>query len=278
MANHIVVRKERGNAMSEGIDLMAERTVPWTELGDATLLPDCQQLHYVIVDYGIGGESKAYAQLMEVNKRLPGVTAELVQARDFTYTYKAQLYASERNWMLTHIIGTINWHGHGAWITSDTGHLVAWHGGAGDRGWCAPQDPGVVYTTDPDDPQIASSYRHLRGLAEVLANGSPLDYPSRLFIAEDTCDPREFTRFVKRIKELVKKHDIKIVLKPYDQMILKPSGCQSDVFIGLEKDRERHQTILNTERSKMRGEIKGGPKKPLEGLKGDRGCCRRTQR
>lgn len=283
MVNHNDVRKERGNAMTADTNkagpFAGMETVAWADVmwDDKLQRGTGEPLHFVIVDYGIGGEAKAYAQLMEVNKSLPQVTAELVPARDFTHKYKAQLYASDRRWGLVHIRGTLCWYGHGAWITPTDGNLIAWHGGAGDRGWCAPQDPGMVYTTDPNDPQIANSYSYLRGLAEVLEKGSPLDYPKRIFIADDTCDSRELGQLVKRVKELVKEHDIKIVLRQYGQMIMKVSGDRSDVFIGLEKDRQYHETLLNTERAKMRGEIKSGPKKPLEGIKGDRGCCGRTR-
>jgi len=254
------------------------RTVPWAEQSDQNLLcRNGEPMHYVIVDYGIGGEAKAYAELMEINKRLPTVTAELVQARDFTHAYKAQLYASERNWILVHICNTLAWRGHGMWITRHTGDIVAYHGGSGDKGWCAPMDPGMVYSNDYANPQL-SKHSFIKGLEETLEHGSPLDYPKQIFVAENTTDDKDFRKFVDRIKTLVKQYDIKVILKPYEQLIMQAPDTWSNVFLGLEKDRAQHESILQIMSLKVRKEIKNGPKKPLEGLKGDTGYHGRSRR
>lgn len=256
-------------------------TVAWTDIMYDKLQRDVGlPLHFVIVDYGIGGEAKAYAQLMEVNKSLPQVTAELVSARDFTHEYKAQLYASDRSWGLVHIRGTLRWYGHGAWITPTDGNLIAWHGGAGDKGWCPPQDPGMVYSNDYTNPQL-SKHNFLKGLEEILEHGSPLDRPEKIFVAEDTTDPHAFRVFTNRVKELVKGYDIKVMLKPYEWLVTQQPNSWTSVFIGLEKDREKHQSVLETIVLKARKEIKSGPKKPLEGpigVRGDHGCCRGSRR
>lgn len=254
-------------------------TLPWSKQSDKNLLCDNGEgIHYVIVDYGIGGEAKAYAELLKINKRLPTVTAELVQARDFTQAFKSQLHESKRNWILVHVWGTLVWYGHGMWITPQAGDIVGYHGGAGDRGWCPVQDPDTVYSSDPADPQI-SKWRYLKGLEEVLTYGSPLDAPKQIFVAEDSTDPQTLRLFVDRIKKLVEGCNIKVTLKPYSKLIAEPHDGWTSVAVALEKDREKHQGILQLARDKVekeRKERKNGPDKFLEGAKGDTGiigCC-----